>query len=523
MGLSEPMAGRFVYAAILIVTLIEISRTGQIASHFFAEERRNNTLGLLFSTGITATEVLVGKLAALLIIPLSRLITIIPCLMVLPLMHAVTADVCIATFVTFLVLLLLSIGVNLFSSLVFEEHSSARTFADIFIIVLVAIGPTIDFLNRYFTGTSLDRLWLCFSPAYAPWLLFHQAPQHQLHYIYLSNFLTGAITVILFAASAVLVARIWRDQTTGARFSQFKIFSAFKQSRTRASRVLLESNPYQWLVERDFQPMLLSCLTLGAIAIIWLLGLWHFELAWLVPLNFWATLLLVGSVVRWMSSYIAAKQIGRDRTSGGLELLLTSPLSIRDIIIGQENALRRYIRPLFWLTGALHILFFVLGLLFHPMPRQALINYTLISIFVAILGPWFNFKQHWTAFWISLNTGRPGYALRKNLWENSAYFTIGLQLFLNRDRIGSMPSGSFGETIFVAIVSGVVVLCYIFIKMGWDNTWSTTREKRRDLSIIHLRNIAAEPVPEATDPRLKKWDHSKPLYERELFDEKILV
>ena len=522
MDLSARAAGRFVYAAILILTLIEITRTGQIASHFFAEERRNNTLGLLFSTGITAAEVLVGKLTALLIIPLSRLITVIPCLMVLPLIRAVTVDVCIATFVTFVALLLFSISVNLFASLVFEEHSSARTFADIFIIVLVAIGPAIHFLNRYFTGTSLDQLWLCISPAYAPWQFFQKAPHHQLHYIYLSNLVTGVVIIILFVISAVLVGRIWRDQTTGARVNQLKFFSALKR-RTRGAGALLESNPYQWLIERDFQPMLLSCLTLGAFAFIWLLGLWHWESAWLVPLNFWATLLLVGSVIRWMSSYIAAKQIGRDRTSGGLEILLTSPLHVDDIIAGQEKALNRYVRPLFWLTGALHILFYVLGLLYHPMTGQAFINYNLISIFVAILGPWFNFKNHWTAFWISLNTGRPGYALRKNLWENSAYLTIGIQLFLHRDKIGSMPSGSFGETIFVSIVTGVVVLCYIFIKMGWDNTWSTTREKLRNQSIAHLRAIAAEPVPEATDSRLKKWDHRKPLHQPEIIDEKILV
>jgi hypothetical protein len=161
--------------------------------------------------------------------------------------------------------------------------------------------------------------------------------------------------------------------------------------------------------------------------------------------------------------------------------------------------------------------------IYHPMTKQAAINYTLISGFVAILGPWFNFKHHWTAFWISLNTGRPGYALRKNLWENSAYLTIGLQLFLNHDKIGAMPSGGYVETLFVSITSGVILLVYVFIKMGWDNTWSTTREKLRDLSIIHLRKVAAEPLPEATDPRLKKWDHTKPLHQPETFDEKILV
>ena len=162
---SPRKVGAFLNGFILIAALSDILITAPLGAQLFADERRNNTLGLIFSTGITGTEVLIGKLAALLIIPLSRLLTLAPCLMILPLMRAVTPQTCVAMITTILVLLALVLSIHLFASLVFEELSSARTFADIFTIVLLGLAPAINLLNTYFTGAALDRSWLCLSPA----------------------------------------------------------------------------------------------------------------------------------------------------------------------------------------------------------------------------------------------------------------------------------------------------------------------------------------------------------------------
>ncbi|MGZ8898924.1 MAG: hypothetical protein ACXW3Z_02425 [Limisphaerales bacterium] len=509
---------------VLVGGLIEVATSGQLASRLFADEQRNGTLGLLFSTGITASEVLSGKLSALLIIPLSRLVTLLPCLMIISLMRGATPEVCVVAFITLLILLALSLGVNLLASLIFEEHSSARTFAEIFILFLLGLAPAINFLNKYFTGMALDRNWLVFTPGYAPYLLFKfPRTNRELEYIQLCNLFTFSVALILFVASAVIVSRIWREQTVGAAPSGWRAFSAMKLWRLRRCKHLLESNPYHWLIYRDFHPIFISSVTLGVIALLWLFGLWQWSGAWLVPLNFWATLLLIGGIIRWMINYLAARQIGLDRYSGSLELLLTSPLQVGDIITGQQDSVRQYVRPLFYLVGTLHILFFILGIIFHPMTGGALLNYTIISLMIAVLGPWFNFNGHWSAFWISLNTGRPGYAMRKQLWEKGAFFWIYLQIFLQREFLATIPSGGFGETIFVAVVAGVAALCYLFYKMGWDRTYDKTVTYFRNLCILHMRPIAAEPVPEISDERLKKWDYKKPLFHLERIDEKILV
>ncbi len=515
--------GAFLNGLILVGALIEILITAPLGAQLFADERRNNTLGLIFSTGITGTEVLIGKLAALLIVPLSRLLTLVPCLMILPLMRAVTPQTCVAMIITILVLLALVLGIHLFASLIFEELSSARTFADLFILLLLGFAPAVNFLNSYFAGAPLDRLWLCLSPAYAPWVLFQIPTPHELTYVYLSNLTSAVVAALLFIASAVIVARVWREQTTGTTTPlAINLFSTFRNRRRRLARPLLDASPYQWLIYRDFRPMLTSTIFLGTIAIIWLLGLWNWGTAWLVPLNFWATLLLIGISIRWMTNYIACKQIGLDRSSGTLELLLTSPLHVGDIISGQENALRKYVRPLFFSIAALHLLFFILGLIFHPLSPSALRNYILIAFIVAVLGPWFNFQQHWNSFWIALNTGRPGFAMRQHLWQKGAYFWIYFQIFIHRDKLSNIPSGSLAETIVISIAIAGLILGYFLYRVGWTSDWQAY-VKIRNLSIEHMRPIAAEPLPDINDPRVKKWNTKEPLFHPPPENEKILV
>ena len=113
--------------------------------------------------------------------------------------------------------------------------------------------------------------------------------------------------------------------------------------------------------------------------------------------------------------------------------------------------------------------------------------------------------------------------MRKQLWERGAFFWIYIQIFLQREFLSKVPSGGFGETIFVTVVAGVAALCFLFYKVGWDRTYDKTTVYFRNLCILHMRPIAAEPVPEISDERVKKWDYRKPLFHPKPADEKILV
>jgi hypothetical protein len=169
---------------------------------------------------------------------------------------------------------------------------------------------------------------------------------------------------------------------------------------------------------------------------------------------------------------------------------------------------RRYSRPLFAFFGILAAVFFVTGLASRPLYGLALMNYVVIWSIVIFFGPWCDVNAYRTAFWVSLNTGRPGFAMRKHLWQKFSFAGLYLQVFLNRNKLGNIPSGSFEETCVVLILAACLLLGLFFYKMGWTRVDPALEKK----ALKYLRAIAAEPVPELNDPRLKGWDQKKPLF-----------
>jgi ABC-type Na+ efflux pump permease subunit len=513
--------GAPLFAIIGLLALMEILAIGSSASALFSEERRNKTLGLLFSTGIRPSEVLVGKLSAILITPLSRLLTIVPCLLIISMTKAATLQVCLASFLTLLVLLVLVSSVYLLSSLLFKEHTSGSMASNLFLALLIGFFPLVDFLNRYFGSGRIDRFWMSLNPAAAPWLLYqHPRTNVELGYVYLSIEFSMLFALACFSVAAFLLSRIWQDEVSGTRSLPFAtLFHSLHTRQKKIARRLLDSSPYEWLIHRDFQPNLVTWGTFAIAALVWLLGFWHWGATWLIPMNFWITLVLLGLFVRWMTVYLGARQISLDRSNGTLELLLTSPLSVGDIVAAQHAAIQKFVRPLYSVLGFLHLLFFLLGLLFHPMTQGASTNYIIISALIALFGPWFNFQSHWGPFWIGLNTGRPMFALTKYSFGGFNRFSFIWMLFVFRGgRLPNAPTGSFVETVVIGCIVAGLILWYIFYRFCWTTDWNAT-QKMRNLAILHMRALAAEPVPDVKDPSVAKWDHTTPLFNHSTAEE----
>ena len=502
--------GQVLFDLFMLAGLGAVATAEERGSHLFADERRNGTLGILFGTGISAAEVLIGKLAGVVILPLSWLLSLLPGIVAVWLLRGATSESCVTMMVLLVVLLALGLAVNLFGSLIFEEHSSARTFADALLVAIVVTVPALNWLNQLLTGSSFGDAWLALSPGYGPWMLFNDSRMPNLGMVHLSLAYSASLTIALFAASAWRVSRLWRDQTSGAATSgalRARIQNLMRARQSGRSRERIEANPYEWLVVRDFSPALISWSVVLALLALWLLGWWRWGDLWLRPINFWATFLVLSAVVRWMMSYIAARQIGKDRTGGTLELMLTTGLTVDEIVGGQRAAVRSYARPLFVFFGFLGAAVFAAGFVVQPLQGWALLNYLVIWTFVMFFGPWFDMNSYWKAFWVSLNTGRPGLAMRTHLFQHAAFGWIYAQIVMNRQKLGGIPSGSFEETCVVLIVGGCLLLVLFFYKLGWIKA-DHSLEKN---ALKYLRAIAAEPVPELKDPRLKGWDQKSPL------------
>ena len=119
--------------------------------------------------------------------------------------------------------------------------------------------------------------------------------------------------------------------------------SPIRRARTRMA--LLEANPFLWRVARAGRKRMLVWLTL-----VILFALWMKYARWISadPFEPGLDLLLLvpsGLVLKAWVAAEASRTFSEDRYSGGLELLLSTPLQEKEIVRGQLAALRRQFGP----------------------------------------------------------------------------------------------------------------------------------------------------------------------------------
>jgi hypothetical protein len=114
---------------------------------------------------------------------------------------------------------------------------------------------------------------------------------------------------------------------------------------------LLAENPYLWLVSRDRLKPAYAWLYLLSMILIWLWGYWQhhevmFDLNPLAP-----TILLVHGVLKlWVATEVSYRLV-EDQRNGALELLLSTPLTIKEMRAAQAKALvRQFGTPLLVLS-----------------------------------------------------------------------------------------------------------------------------------------------------------------------------
>jgi hypothetical protein len=106
-------------------------------------------------------------------------------------------------------------------------------------------------------------------------------------------------------------------------------------------RQLLEANPFCWLASRARLKPIGVWLFLAFLGVWWLfvwlrLGFQWYEESFLV-----ITVIMLNSVLKLWVGIEAGQRLAEDQRMGSLELLLSTPLGVKDILRGQWLALRR--------------------------------------------------------------------------------------------------------------------------------------------------------------------------------------
>ncbi len=312
-----------------------------------SEEKREGTLGLLFLTDLKGYDVVLGKLAATSLNGLYGLLAVVPLLAVPLLMGGVTPGEFGRMALVALNTLFFSLTLGICVSSMSRSARSALSVAFLIIFFMTAVLPVFGaYLAHYWQDPSVTSYFLMPNPGFSYYLAFdklYSARQHD----YLVSMLTiHGLSWVFFVLACLIAPRSWQDKPSGVkrvRWSEnFRSWSYGNiVERIAYRRHLLSKNAYFWLAARArLKPMTLW-FVLGLIACGWAWGVAKYHRDWFNEGIYVATGVLLNLLLKMWFCMEAGQQISEDRKNGALELLLSTPLSVRNILHGQFLALRR--------------------------------------------------------------------------------------------------------------------------------------------------------------------------------------
>jgi hypothetical protein len=256
---------------------------------------------------------------------------------------------------------------------------------------------------------------------------------------------------------------------------------------------LLEQNSFAWVTARNRSPALVAQIFIAVVAIIYM-GLFStVGQTWLTVGNALMASAIVHLGLHWIVAYAAAKRFAEERQSGGFEVLLTTPLPVREIVGGQVKGLLVQFKTAWCMVTGLDLLLASSGFFRFTWGTATAVVYLLMWAALIVLWYSVHLETAARAMWISAWTGRPGYsavqAMRANIWS---LFWLWLLWRGPFRRALSFPSGE------------IVILVFFLVVVALSAFGN--RGTLRDKLMRELRDIACAPIPSRSDKRFKNWD-----------------
>jgi len=499
-------ATRALHWLLFLFGLVIVLRSLRVTVGLFSEERRNQTLELLFLTGMTASQLFVTKLAGGFLIASSDLLAIMPFLSIPFLAGGLSLELFLATLATLPTLLLFVVGVGVLASVICTEDGTAMLTAAVIMAVLCCLTPLPYNLGLTLTNRApFSSFWLCLSPAYAPWLVTENFGS-----VFPTNFwpaigVTLGWSLLCFGAAAAILSFNWRnDPAQNTRFWQRTWQSwihGSDQWRRLLRNRLLPENPFRWRIQQDRRPAVFAWMIVIGTIVLWLTGWFVWPHYWLSAGNSIATATVIIIALYWLELHSAAQHIARERRDGTLELLLTTPLAPDHMLDGLQDAFADQFRS----TRRTAFVFFCFMAATGFFARRWNPVAVAVHIILWAMLCWFVITRPRNGMtsvaWVALVSGRAGYALRR--LHNLGYFWLIWMLFhirLFAKAIGKsstpFPEGTVTELVVFSLFG-------LFFLLGSLNRWGGN--PLQNSIAVDMRAIAQQPIPAPQDPRFRRW------------------
>lgn len=358
--------GRFIFggagpspglAMFYVFVWVSLATTGLFGVFFAADaisfERREGTLGLLFLTRLRARDVVVGKLAVTTLRAGYTLLAALPVLALPLLMGGVTFKSYGLVAVVLANTLFLSVAAGLAVSS-FTRQPTNGVLGTLFLVLAVALVPLwVDALISDWGKLPFVAWASHLSPGYAAYTAVIRnglgigtclGLQHGLAWLFLALAVWG---------TARLTEKV--QQSPRRKFGRWVLGT----TDTAAQRRLRDRAPVQWLTARRSRAptalallvLILVGLTLGYSAMRGEFQEWRYAIIGSVSM---INGVFFFALSIWMAA-VAARRTGDARREGALELMLATPLTVREIVTGHWRGLCRVFGPAVLVVVALEV------------------------------------------------------------------------------------------------------------------------------------------------------------------------
>jgi len=329
-----------------------------------SEEKREGTFGLLFLTDLRGYDVVVGKLFANSLNAFYGVLAVVPVLGLPLLMGGVTvgefgrvAGVLVNT-------LFFSLSVGMFSSSISKSNRKAIAATFLFLLLFTAGIPALGAWIAWLTETrNTEAIWFFPSCIATYACALDRAFRSESESFYWSLGIIHGLGWIFLGLASLIAPHAWQDRPTGVSGLRWRDrwqnwTHGDSDERKSFREQLLNVNAFYWLASRPRQRAAWVWVALICAAGIWVWGIMEFKNDWFNEGIYITTALAVNSMLKcWVASE-AARQTTEDRRIGALELLLSTTLSVRDILTGQRLALQRqFLGPVLVVLGAEFIMY----------------------------------------------------------------------------------------------------------------------------------------------------------------------
>jgi ABC-type transport system involved in multi-copper enzyme maturation permease subunit len=332
------------YMALAFCIFAGMSRTSDCIS----SEKREDTLGLLFLTHLKARDIVLGKLAAASIHAVLFLISIVPVLSVPVIFGGVSGSEMVRVPLSLGNALLMSLAIGLLASTLFRLQRQAALAASTTLVMVSAILPgAAAILNRDGEYQALKMVVWFLSPLFVNEMALSSGIGLSARWFWTSLAVQASISCAAVAASCFILPRVWQvkaGQRATIKDRLVRWAHGAPEARTARRRRLLARSPIFWLGARDrFGPLWPALFLIAGVIGAFALIAWYEVPPEPATVIFFIVLGVADFHFRVRVATQAAMLFGRERQMGTWEMILSTPLSVPEILRGNWMSIRHHL------------------------------------------------------------------------------------------------------------------------------------------------------------------------------------